>query len=151
VIRPLKPIRLEKMMSFLKGNIEYAEDEDAVLVNFAAELTAAIYPIALEHGVGDRWIDLELDLWRVITEIVVKWDRSSRHISSPREWGAWREVMLEELVEAACRTAVRHNNLHSFTELQFSLHRSFHAAIEKKVRSFRRSPVELVRTISERE
>jgi hypothetical protein len=151
VIRPLKPIRLEKMMSFLKGNIEYAEDEDAVLVNFAAELTAAIYPIALEHGVGDRWIDLELDLWRVITEMVVKWDSASPRIGSPREWEAWREGLLAELVEAACRTTLRNNTLLLLPESQLGMYRSFHAAIEKMVRGFRGSPVELVRTISERE
>jgi hypothetical protein len=35
---------------------------------FAADLTAAAYLVALRHGVGDKWLDLELDLWRVLTE-----------------------------------------------------------------------------------
>jgi hypothetical protein len=44
---------------------------------FAAELTAAAYPVALRHGVGGKWLDLELELWRVLTETVKKWERKS--------------------------------------------------------------------------
>jgi hypothetical protein len=36
----------------------------------AAELTAAAYPIVLRHAVGDKWLDLQLELWRVLTETV---------------------------------------------------------------------------------
>ena len=39
---------------------------------FAAELTVAAYGVALRHGAGDKWLDLELDLWRVLTETVRK-------------------------------------------------------------------------------
>ena len=39
---------------------------------FAAEFTAAAYCVALRHGAGDKWLDLELDLWRVLTETVRK-------------------------------------------------------------------------------
>ena len=42
---------------------------------FAAELTAAAYPVALRHGIGDKWLDLELGLWRVLTETVKKWEQ----------------------------------------------------------------------------
>ena len=37
---------------------------DPALETFVAELTAAAYPIALRHGGTDKWLDLELDLWR---------------------------------------------------------------------------------------
>ena len=50
-------------------------NRDTLLENFAAELTSAAYPIALQHGVGDKWLELELDLWRVLTETVKKWGR----------------------------------------------------------------------------
>jgi hypothetical protein len=50
-------------------------DADHALEAFAAKLTAAAYPVALRHGVGDKWLDLELDLWRVLTETVKKWGR----------------------------------------------------------------------------
>jgi hypothetical protein len=42
---------------------------------FAADLAAAAYLVALRHGLGDNWLDLELDLWRVLTETVKKWGR----------------------------------------------------------------------------
>ena len=48
-----------------------AESNHALEV-FAAELTAAAYWVALRHGAGDKWLDLELDLWRVLTETVGK-------------------------------------------------------------------------------
>jgi len=34
----------------------------------AAMLTEAVYPVALRHGTMDSWIDLELELWKVLTE-----------------------------------------------------------------------------------
>jgi hypothetical protein len=46
-----------------------AESNRAMEV-FAAELTAAAYCVALRHGAGDNWLDLELDLWRAVTETV---------------------------------------------------------------------------------
>ena len=46
-----------------------AESNRALEV-FAAELTAAAYCVALRHGAGDKWLDLELDLWRVLTKTV---------------------------------------------------------------------------------
>jgi hypothetical protein len=48
------------------------------LETFAAELTAAVYPVALRHAAGgDKWLDLELDLWRALTETVNEWGRKS--------------------------------------------------------------------------
>jgi hypothetical protein len=38
----------------------------------AAELNAAAYPVALRHAVGDKWLDLQLELWQVLTETVKK-------------------------------------------------------------------------------
>jgi hypothetical protein len=43
----------------------------------AAELTAAVYPVALRHGVGSQWLDLELDLWRGLKETVKRWERQT--------------------------------------------------------------------------
>jgi hypothetical protein len=34
----------------------------------AAELTEAAYPVVLRHGRVDSWIDLELELWKVLSE-----------------------------------------------------------------------------------
>jgi hypothetical protein len=47
------------------------------LEDFGAELAEAAYPVALRLGVGDRWLDLQLDLWKVLTATVKKWDREA--------------------------------------------------------------------------
>ena len=44
---------------------------------FVAKLTDAAYTVALQHGVSGSWIDLELDLWRVLTEAVEKGESPS--------------------------------------------------------------------------
>ena len=44
--------------------------EQSSLASFTAKLTAAAYAVALRHGVSGSWIDLQLDLWRVLTEAV---------------------------------------------------------------------------------
>jgi hypothetical protein len=44
---------------------------------FAAKLTDAAYAVALRHGVSGSWIDLQLDLWRVLTEAVAKGESPS--------------------------------------------------------------------------
>jgi hypothetical protein len=46
------------------------------LSDLAAELTAAAYSVALRHAAGDRWLDLQLELWRVLTETVKKWGQA---------------------------------------------------------------------------
>lgn len=50
---------------------------DTTLEDFVAELTEAAVPVALRYGVGNRWLDLELDLWKVLTDTVQKWDRQA--------------------------------------------------------------------------
>jgi hypothetical protein len=48
---------------------------DHALEDFAAELTGAAYPVALRHGLGEKWLDLEVDLWRALTETLKNWER----------------------------------------------------------------------------
>ena len=43
--------------------------------DFGAALAAAAYPVALRHGAGERWLDLELDLWRAMAQTVKKWEQ----------------------------------------------------------------------------
>jgi hypothetical protein len=47
------------------------------LAKLTARLTAAAYAVALRHGVSGSWIDLQLDLWRVLTEAVEKGESPS--------------------------------------------------------------------------
>jgi len=55
--------------------VAMANDRDAFLEDLAAELTNAAYPVVLRHGVGENWLDLELDLWKAMTETVKKLDK----------------------------------------------------------------------------
>jgi hypothetical protein len=45
------------------------------LEGFVAELTAAAYVVALRHGTGHPWLDLELELWRALTDAARNWNR----------------------------------------------------------------------------
>ena len=63
-------------------NAVSVNDRDAFLEGLAAELTCAAYPVMLRHGVGDKWLDLELDLWKAMTESVRRLDRESSHARS---------------------------------------------------------------------
>jgi hypothetical protein len=58
------------------------KDRNAFLENLAAELTNAAYPILLRHGVGEKWLELELDLWKALSETVKKLDRESLRASA---------------------------------------------------------------------
>ena len=53
---------------------ESAAERDALAESLAAELTGAVYRIALRHGTSAAWVDLELDLWRALTEAIKKWE-----------------------------------------------------------------------------
>jgi hypothetical protein len=57
----------------MNGHRTVVADAEQSLAALAAELTAAAYPVALRHAAGDRWLDLQLELWRVLTETVKKW------------------------------------------------------------------------------
>ena len=48
-------------------------DWDGLLANFAAELTNVAYSVVLQHGMAGSWVDLELDLWKVLAERVQEW------------------------------------------------------------------------------
>ena len=41
---------------------------NATLEDFAAQLTRAAYCVALRHGVKDSWLDVEIELWRVLAD-----------------------------------------------------------------------------------
>jgi hypothetical protein len=52
-----------------------APNRDALLENLAAELTLVAYRVALRHGPGGTWVDLELGLWKALADTVKKWGR----------------------------------------------------------------------------
>ena len=56
-------------------NGENSVNRDALLETFAAELTFAAYQVALRTRTEGTWLDLELDLWRVLADTVQAWGR----------------------------------------------------------------------------
>src|SRR2546421_7857116 len=82
-------------------------DLKSSLEAFAAELTDAVFPVALRYGVGDRWLDLELDLWRALSETVEKCARASRGVGSPDEFAGCRQGLVAGVADAAYHTTLR--------------------------------------------
>ena len=67
----------------MKDNRAVNPDPEDRLELFAAELAAAVYPVALRHGLREEWLDLELDLWRVLGETVKKYVREQPRTGRP--------------------------------------------------------------------
>ena len=53
---------------------------NATLEDLVAELTAAAYVVALRHGVGNPWLDLELELWQALTDVTSKWNHKAHDL-----------------------------------------------------------------------
>jgi hypothetical protein len=81
----------------MSDNYDASCHRDALLENLAAELTSAAYSVALRHGLDDKWLDLELELWEALKETVKKWGQEPPHFSdapfvcdwvkaSPKSW-----------------------------------------------------------------
>jgi hypothetical protein len=41
--------------------------------DFSAAMTAAVYRVALGQGTPERWLELELALWKAVTDTVDQW------------------------------------------------------------------------------
>jgi hypothetical protein len=52
-------------------------ERDLALEDFAAELTVAAYPLVLRQRPTGSWLDLELELWKVLRQTVRSWKRNS--------------------------------------------------------------------------
>jgi hypothetical protein len=108
---------------------------------FAAQVTVSIIPVALRYGVGDRWLDLELDLWHVLAETIERWSWHLPPDDAPEEFRAWRHGMLTDLADAAYHTALRHGTHGSLPRSQRDLYQAFRSAIGESVRNCQRVAV----------
>jgi hypothetical protein len=83
-----------------------APKRTGLMETVAAELTEAAYPVALRHGSGGSWVDLELELWQVMYATLQRLglDRLSAPSAAPtpsegrRPEPAPSNAMLERLV-----------------------------------------------------
>jgi hypothetical protein len=76
-----------ELRSFMNDTARAAADQDGLLDTFAAELTRAAYHVALRHGATGMWLDLEIDLWQALANIVKQWERKSspRQVLNPQQ------------------------------------------------------------------
>ena len=51
-------------------------ESDGSLESLAAELTDAAYRVALQRGFGDKWLDLQLDLWGTFKQAITNHSHS---------------------------------------------------------------------------
>jgi hypothetical protein len=52
-----------------------AREWDGALERLAADVTDTAYAVALRHGAGGSWADLELDLWKALARTIREWGR----------------------------------------------------------------------------
>jgi hypothetical protein len=107
-------------------------NRETLLENFAADLTTAVYPIALRHGMAGSWIKVELGLWKALAETVKKWSRERPPAGNPDEFKTWREGFLVELTEGAFYVAVKHGIKGSLLEVELGLYRAFRLVIRRR-------------------
>jgi hypothetical protein len=109
-----------------------AWDDGAVFQQeLAAGLTDAAYPVALGHNVGDEWLDLELDLWKVLSESVRKWEQQVPRTGSPDDFQAWREGLLVDLTEVALHVAARHGMKGPLSEVELDFYQAFRLVLRE--------------------
>jgi len=107
-------------------------DSGTLLSSSIAELADAAYLILLHSGVRGSWMDLKLDVWRVLADTInrhletVSW--FNRHID---EMKPWREDVLADLADVAYRTGIRHGLQGSFLQVQLELRRALCPLIDR--------------------
>jgi hypothetical protein len=104
---------------------------EPLLENIAAELTSAVYPVVLRHGLRGSWLDLELGLWRALAETVENWARQAPRHGSPDELEVWRGCFLLELIGKAFHVALSYGVQASVQRRGLDLYVAFRAVIER--------------------
>ena len=66
----------------MKGTPNAAGNLETPLEEFTAELTRAAYTVALQYGARDKWLDLQLQLWKALKESVKKWEQEAPDVLS---------------------------------------------------------------------
>jgi hypothetical protein len=114
----------------MSDNLGATSTRDTLLEDIAAELTSAVYPVVLRHGMRGWWLDLELGLWRALTETV---EHRARQMTpgSPGELDLWRERFLVELTGEAVHVVRSHGVKRSLLGMAPDLYRAFRSAIER--------------------
>jgi hypothetical protein len=108
-------------LAIMNNTDRTARDWDNRLESFAAELTSALYPLVLRHGLKDYWLNVELGLWRALEATVKKWARELPPDSFARETHRRQESFLADLTDSALSIALANGFEGSALELVASL------------------------------
>jgi hypothetical protein len=57
--------------------------KEAPLEKLAADLTDVAYQVALRHGLGEKWLEVHLDLWKALTAALEKHSSLDQEIQLP--------------------------------------------------------------------
>jgi hypothetical protein len=80
-------------------------EEPIRLIALASDLTDATYAIERRSGLREPWMEMHLDIWKVLAQATEPdLDRSREHMG-PIEPEQWREGLLERLTDAVRRRA----------------------------------------------
>jgi hypothetical protein len=107
-------------------------DRDIRIENFAAELTSAVYTLVLRRGLEQSWLNVELGLWRALTEEVRKWAGEAPPAAPSDNLETWREALLVDLTDSAFSVAVRNGIKGPLLELELCLYAAFRRAIRRR-------------------
>jgi len=118
----------------MNGADSTAGDRGIPLESLAAELTSAAHAVALRQGVGGKWLDLQLDLWRSLAETVRLRGREWPWALGPTAFAAWWEGLVPELTDVAYRAIRRHSVRGSLSEMKAALDPAFRFAIRTVAR-----------------
>jgi hypothetical protein len=134
---PIVKLRVDRLVftterPFMSDNHGTSSNRDTLLENFAAELTSAVYPLALRHGMRGSWLDLQMGLWRALAESVKKWAREWPPAGSSHEFEVWHQGFLADLTEGAFYIAVKHGIKGSLLEVELGLYRAFRFVIRRR-------------------
>ena len=113
---------------------ETARNQDAWLEEFAAQLTRAVYSLALLHGLRGSWIELELELWRALAKTVDKWFRKRPPDASSDAFEEWRKGLLVDLTESAFFVAIKNGIEGAPLEVELDLYRALRLMIRRRRR-----------------
>jgi hypothetical protein len=119
---------------FMRDNPCTAPDRDIRVEDFAAELTGAVYPHVLGRGPKDRWIDVELALWRALTGTVEEWARRRPPDASSLAFEVWREKLVLNSTRSASSIAQESGIEGSLLALEWDLYRAVRPVARRRSR-----------------
>ena len=96
---------------------------DAFDKELVAELTMAAYLVALRHCAASKWLDLQLELWRVVSTTVANGGSGFPDQIEPTDF-------LAELAYIAYRTALPFGRRQSFLDLELELYQTLRTTLE---------------------